>query len=297
MKTFPEVERRRDLSPDEFFESYVDQKSVVMEDMVVDWAASGRWNTDYFCDVIGDMRIKVKPGYLPTGAVDFLPFKNYAQLVIAYEEQLSQGEAGPEDRPPYLHDIPMLSMCPRLVDDAIPFPVAYLPKWYRSQWWEFSQFFFGPTHSLTPMHFDSLETHNTFFQVAGRKRFVLVAPQERQHCYLYKWRWSHVDPDNPDFEKHPDFLKVSPTETTLNPGDVLYMPPRTLHHVQSLDLTISFNIDWQTAKTALRGAAAIFRGMPLENVYYNSVAAAGLLTGLPSRVLFPLYKPYLDYVS
>ncbi|MFW6012138.1 MAG: cupin-like domain-containing protein [bacterium] len=291
------VERRKRLSAEDFYGEFVDKKPLVIEGIVDGWRAFDLWKPDYFEEIAGDVRVKVKRGDLTRGLVDFLPLAEYLRRVEAYEERRRRGEAGPEDRPAYLHDVPMLAMADQLVQDVEPFPVEYLPRWYRERWWLFSQFFYGPTHSLTPLHFDTLETHNIFFQVTGRKRFLMVPPSDRDKCYIFKWRWSEVDAEQPDLDRHPRFRDAQVIEAVVGPGEILYMPPGTLHHVRSLDPAISFNIDWQTPRSALRGVAALTRGMPLKNVYYNSVAALGLWTRLPSKVLFPLYKSYLDYVS
>jgi hypothetical protein len=294
---YPQVERRKNLSPDEFRSRYVDRAPVVIEGVLDEWRALSLWDSGYFRRIAPAMRVKVKSGYLPKGEVEFLPFAAYLDMVDEYETKLQGGQAGPRDRPSYLHDVPLLAMLPQLVDDVRPFPGHYLPGWYQHEWWRFTQFFFGPSHSLTPLHFDSLETHNIFFQVEGRKRFILIGPHERKNCYIYNWRWSDVDPENPDLDRHPNFSKVTPTEVTVGPGDVLYMPPGTLHNVRSLERSISFNIDWQTRATALRGMSRIVKGMPVKNVYYNAVVAFGLWTGIPSKAVFPLYRSYLDYVS
>nr|WP_246659850.1 MULTISPECIES: cupin domain-containing protein [Methylosinus] len=90
---------------------------------------------------------------------------------------------------------------------------------------------------------------------------------------------------------------TNPTEVVVEPGDVLYMPPGVLHHVRSLDCAFSFNVDWHTKASALRGALAFARGMPAKNVYYNMIIAFGLWSGVSAKRLLPYYRPYLNYVS
>jgi Cupin-like domain len=294
---FPPVERRSRLSREELYESYIGKKSVVISGLTEDWPAVSLWDGNYFRELAGNLRVKVKPGYIPKGETEFLDLDRYVQIVDGYEREIREGGELPPEPPAYLHDIPMLAMLPRLVEDVKPFPVDFLPRWYRPQWWRFAQFFFGPTHSLTPLHFDTLGTHNLFFQVRGRKRFIIISSEDRERCYLYSWRWAAVDPEHPDFQKHPLFEKVQPQEALLGPGDVLYMPPGTLHHVRGLDMTISFNIDWHTRRSAYSGMAGVLRGMPWKNFYYNAVAAFGLTTGISSKTLYPLYRSYLDYIS
>lgn len=294
---FPEVERREGLTAEEFRRRYRGRRSVVVSGLTQEWRAVTEWSGGYFAELAGDLRVKVKPGYIPQGEVDFLTLGRYAEIVEGYEAILASGGEKPAQPPAYLHDIPMLAMVPRLVDDVQPFPVDWLPRWYRSRWWRFAQFFYGPTHSLTPLHFDTLGTHNLFFQVKGTKRFIVISSEERRRCYMYGWRWSEVDPEAPDFHRHPAFSEVTPREALVGPGDVLYMPPGTLHHVRSLDESISFNIDWHTRGSAYAGMAGVTRGMPWKNFYYNAIVAFGLTTGISSRALYPLYRSYLDYIS
>jgi len=296
---FPSIERRSGMTPEEFKRDYVGKKSVIIGGLTEDWSALGLWNGEYFRGLAGDMRVKVKPGYIPAGETELLNLDRYVEIVDRYESEL-KAEGNPregQEPPAYLHDIPMLAMLPRLVEDIQPFPAEFLPKWYRPQWWRFAQFFFGPTHSLTPLHFDTLGTHNIFFQITGRKRFIIISSEDRESCYLYGWRWADVNPEEPDFLKHPKFREVQAKEALLGPGDVLYMPPGTLHHVRGLDLTISFNIDWHTRRSAYAGMGGVVRGMPWKNFYYNAVAAFGLTTGVSAKTLYPLYRSYLDYIS
>jgi hypothetical protein len=151
--------------------------------------------------------------------------------------------------------------------------------------------------SVTPLHFDCLLTHNLFFQVSGRKRFTLLPFEERFKSYVYQWRWCRVDPEAPDLEKFPLFKEAAPVTCDVGPGDMLYLPPGTLHHVRSLETSVSFNIDWHTRRSARRGLLAVSQGMPLKNVYYNAVIAAGLHLPIPRDWLFPLYASYLSYIS
>jgi hypothetical protein len=80
-------------------------------------------------------------------------------------------------------------------------------------------------------------------------------------------------------------------------GDILYMPPGILHHVRSLEPSISFNIDFHTRSSVLRALAQCYNGMPAKSVYYNAVAALAVVGKIPERFTFPLYRPYLSYIS
>jgi hypothetical protein len=299
---FAEVERRPGLEAEEFFLGYVAQnRPVLVPGALRDCPALTRWSLDYLRSVSGGKTVRVKQGLADSGVSGLrsVPrlFAAYLDELEDYEARLRGGAATAQERPAYLHDVPLASLLPGLEADLEGFPHAYFPGWYGREWWRFAQFFLGPSHSLTPLHFDCLLTHNLFFQVAGRKRFTLLPHGQHPLCYRYQWRWFEVDPENPDGQRHPLYENAEPAACVVGPGDMLYMPPGMLHHVRSLDLGISFNVDWHTKGSALNGVWAARRGMPAKNVYYNAVVALGLCLGIPARRVLPFYRSYLNYVS
>jgi hypothetical protein len=155
----------------------------------------------------------------------------------------------------------------------------------------------GPTGSLTPLHFDTLCTHNLFFQVVGKKKFILIPSSFRDNCYVYNWRWAKVNPQKIDDDTFPLFNDVEIIEVIVGPGDLLYIPPGMLHQVHGLSRSVSFNIDWHTKKSARHGVLSFFKGAPAKNAFYNSLIFSGLSLNIPSKYIFPFYKSYLNYVS
>jgi hypothetical protein len=297
------VERREHLSPEEFLAEYVAKhRPVVVPGALNGCRAVSRWTLDHLRTAAGHRIVRLKAGLTESGVGGLKTVSatlgDYIDSLEAYESgRRPEGTAHAVQRPPYLHDVPLAGLLPDAVDDLDGFPAGYFPRWYRRDWWKFAQFFLGPSRSLTPLHFDCLLTHNLFFQVMGRKRFTLLPYDQLPYCYRYRWRWCEVDAENPDYARHPLYRHARPLECIVAPGDLLYMPPGMLHHVRSLDCAISFNVDWHTPDSALRGVLALARGMPLKNVYYNAVIACGLCTGIPARRLLPWYRSYLNYVS
>ncbi|MHC5829104.1 MAG: cupin-like domain-containing protein, partial [Nostoc sp.] len=131
--------------------------------------------------------------------------------------------------PPYCHDLPLFSLIPSIIKDVEPFTLDYLPKWYWYKWWRYCQFFIGASNSITPLHFDCLLTNNIFFQIVGRKQFTILLADDAKYCYRQGWRWFFVDPEKPDLNKYPEYKNARPMKFVVNPGDILYMPPGTLH--------------------------------------------------------------------
>ncbi|MDQ3265840.1 MAG: cupin-like domain-containing protein [Myxococcota bacterium] len=290
---FPSVERRPLLTRQEFYGEYVEPgRPVILTGAISRWPALERWSPEYFRQQAGGMRVRVKDGYIARRRTMEMTLGEYLDVIEAHAR-------GPEDAEPapYLHDLPLLSAAPGLVGDAEPFPRELFPRMYRRRWWDFTQFFLAPRGSFTPLHFDCLETHNLFFQVQGSKHWILIDRRDAPYCYLHDWRWSEVNAAAPDHERHPLFRHARPTECTLGPGEVLYVPPGTLHQVRGLGVSISFNIDWHTAQSAVQGVLAARRGMPLTNVRYNLALAVGLCAGLPAEAVMPFYRSYLNYVS
>lgn len=292
------VDRRDRLEAGEFSEAYVRRRRPVLVKRALEGcAALSRWSLDYLRLRSGDRQVLLKE-WGPSGIeVVSRSLGAYIASLKSYEARHETDEAAEEHRPAYLHDVPLTSILPEPDFDLEDFPLAYFPLWYQSVWPQFAQLFLGPSHSFTPMHFDCLLTHNLFFQIKGRKRFVLVPPEQIKYCYPHHWRWCKVDAEKPDYDLYPLFRLVSPAEVIVEPGDVLYLPPGTLHYVRSLDCALSFNVDWHTKDSALSGALACLRGMPWKNVYYNIVIAAGLWGGVPAKRLLPYYRSYLNYVS
>lgn len=299
---YPVVERIENLSSTSFFSDFVAKnRPVVVPGALRHCRALSCWTADHLHKVAGSRTVKLKQGLNEEGVAGLKTIasrlNDYLDCVADFETRLQRNEVSAKDRPPYLHDLPLLSVLPDAANDLNGFPADYFPDWYRTDWFKFAQFFLGPSHSLTPLHFDCLLTHNLFFQVRGRKRFILLHHDQLPYCYRYKWRWCEVDAENPDFMRHPLYREAQVQECIVEPGDMLYMPPGMMHHVRSLDCSMSFNVDWHTRGSAIQGMLALRRGMPLKNVYYNAVIALGQCAGQPARRVLPWYRSYLNYVS
>lgn len=278
-----------------FYQEFVrPEKPVLIRGLTRNWNALN-WNADYFKENEGGLKLAVKMGDVSKGQRVPMLTSEYIQLLELHEAKLKNGEN--PDNPGYLHDVPFFYLFPQFVKDIEPFPISLFPKWYWPNWHNYIQFFMGATGSLTPLHFDTLLTHNLFFQVVGRKRFILIPADQKDLCYIEGWRWAKFDPSRPDFGHFPLAKGLEPMEVILEPGDILYIPSGMLHQVHGLSLSISFNIDWHTTASAWKGVLSGFKGAPRQNIYYNSLCLAGLSCGIPAKYIFPFYKSYLNYLS
>jgi hypothetical protein len=263
--------------------------AIVFRGAVADWPAMKTWTFSRFEDVGADLRVNIKTFSQGKQTVIPMTLKEYVKHVRASEEGQNASRY-------YLHDVPIFTALPELRRDIGPFPTNALPKWYGAEWWRFVQFFFGPDGATTPLHFDTLLTNNIFFHLRGLKTFTLIPRSEIEKCDRRDWRWFNLDVGGPDFDRIAKERNIRFARVTLNPGDVLHMPPGMLHHVRSSGTNISFNIDYHTRASAMKALLRSAGRAPTQNVKYN-LASLGGLVGLNGRKMFNTYSSYLNYVS
>lgn len=290
-----QVDHIKKLSVQDLRSKYIAKKKpVLISNALSNWPAIDKWTPEYFKSLSPDLGITVKSFDNKSVCKTKLTLSDYVQY-------LNEGCYSKDGRLIndllYWHDVPIFSEIPKLISDVDSFFLNAIPKWYSRQWWQYAQFFMGPKSCVTPLHFDCLLTNNLFFQISGRKKFILLSYKDGRYCKRYGWRWFDVNPENPDYQKNPEFRLANPVEVIVNPGDILYIPTGTLHYVRSLDNCISFNIDFHTHRSLMESALKSFRGMPFQNLYYNAICALGIIAKVPSKYVFRYYKSYLNYIS
>lgn len=297
----PSVSRLRSLSANTFTRSFVQANKPVLLEGALHVPAVRHWDFNWLRQDCGNLVVAVKD--FSAGTYDGIittpmALSAYCDYIAKQEAQAAAGSINHQQDPPlYCHDVPLLHVRPDLRAALEPFPAEYFPAFYRKNWPRYTQFFIGPVGAFTPLHFDCLLTNNLFFQVHGRKRFYLIDYAYANRCGRHGWRWFNADPEQPDYRAFPEFEGVPVSVVDVGPGDVLFMPSGTLHAVRSLSSSISFNIDWHTPETALRGLLAAKVGMPRQNLRYNFAAFLGVACKVPEALVFPLYRSYLNYVS
>ena len=155
-------------------------------------------------------------------------------------------------------------------NEAHPLPMA-LPAVMTSLW-------IG-NQSRVAAHFDS--PRNIAGCVIGQRRFTLFPPDQVTNLYVGPWDLtpagqpiSMVDFDNPDYQQFPRFAEAErhAAVTTLEPGDVIYIPNMWWHQVESLSpINGLVNFWWQetpgvygSPTEALKHAFLSIRSLPLH---------------------------------
>jgi lysine-specific demethylase 8 len=136
------------------------------------------------------------------------------------------------------------------------------PESFFSSWSQFSgecNLWMGSESSgaKTGLHNDDEE--NLLCQITGRKRVLMIAPEENKHLYVNQLYDSgteccDVNASTPNFKIHPLFQNVKTIYTVvLEPGDVLYLPKFWYHEVTPVgEVSISINYFCSTAIEMLR---------------------------------------------
>ena len=93
-------------------------------------------------------------------------------------------------------------------------------------------------------HWD--RNHNVFVQILGSKRITLIAPKDLDAVHPFptlhaSWAQAQVDLLAPNVTQFPrvEELEGKCMAITLQAGDLLFIPPYTLHHVHTLEASLS----------------------------------------------------------
>uniref|UniRef100_A0A8D9E4Q0 Lysine-specific demethylase 8 n=1 Tax=Cacopsylla melanoneura TaxID=428564 RepID=A0A8D9E4Q0_9HEMI len=222
------------------------------------WPALTAWNLNYFRKLAGPRLVPIELGKKYTD-------EDWSQRLMSLNQFLDQHMT--EDSHAYLAQHDLLTQIPQLKKDIIIPDYCYVHTGDDSRDGYFHtshsdddhsvdlNMWFGPPGTVTPFHWDV--KHNLLVQVLGSKRILLASPDAPMYPYEGLLNnTSRIDPEL-DIEtlgtEFPDFVRyykdpshepvpLNPShvvECTLNPGDMLYIPPKHWHHVRSLSTSIS----------------------------------------------------------
>ncbi len=107
----------------------------------------------------------------------------------------------------------------------------------------------------TWLHYDNNGCHNLNAQVTGRKRCVLVHPDELDKLALFPiggtnpaLNCSQIDVSAPDLARFPAFAEARALSARLGPGDLLFIPAWWLHAFEhDGDFNSNVNVWWKPA--------------------------------------------------
>lgn len=255
------IERRQGLSPDRFYEEYLNGagRPVIVTDAVDSWPARSKWSFEFFKSRYGGDTVTPAPE-LSSRSCKVMKLADYIDYIAAPGEispgfwiDKAQGTPLKQPRetvelPLYLYGWDPFSRHPELFEDIRPSPY-FVDDWlvllppefrrllqvtpYRPSW-----VLIGPKGSLSRLHFDFFHSHAYLALIAGRKKCVLFSPEDSDHIYR-----GAVDPEQPDPERFPLYERAAAYEGVIGPGETLFIPAGWWHYVAGLEptITVSYN--------------------------------------------------------
>ena len=231
---FSQVERVSNISAKDFQNLYIKpQKPVVVENLIQDWPAFEKWDFDYLKKVAGD---KIVPLY-NNDPVDYSKKVNEPIARMKMSEYIDLMMEGPTDLRIFLYNL--MKEVPELQNDY------QLPDLGLNLFKSLPMLFFGGEGSNVFMHYDIDLANILHFHFAGKKRCIIVPPDQTK--YMYKIPYSvicreDIDFDNPDFEKWPALKYVKPMVADLEHGQMLYMPEGWWHYMKYITPGFSMSL-------------------------------------------------------
>ncbi len=248
------VERRSNLSEEEFREEYLKpKKAVILTDEIAKWNASTKWTWDYFKSEYGDVKAPTGITFQPQGAMTIAEYSDY---VDRYEQERL---TNPMDAiPRYLEGWYFRESHQELLED-FQNPACFGADWFATKFPKrfnpiATAIIFGPTGSYTKLHYDGQSSHNWLAQITGRKRWMLIEAEELTDVFKTKAESAGTYPgmDHPALAKHLETHEVRYRDCTTNPGELLFFPSRVYHQVVGLEPTISLTHNWFNDTNARR---------------------------------------------
>ena len=231
---FVDIQRVKQIDKKTFLkEFYKPQIPVVIENITEDWPAFQRWNFEYIRQIAGE---KIVPLYdsQPVKAEDGF---NEPRARMPLSEYIDLLQSQPTDLRIFLYNL--MKEVPELQHDY------HIPDLGLKIMKGLPMLFFGGAGSNVFMHYD-IDLANIFhFHFAGTKECILVKPSDSR--FMYKVPHSvicreDIDFDNPDFGKFPALRHIKPFKTTLNHGEMLYMPEGYWHYMKYITPGFSMSL-------------------------------------------------------
>lgn len=228
------VDRRFNLSLEEFIRCYDAKRPVVITDVVRSWKAMN-WTKSFLVSNYGDKRVSMKATEGPLNKAQgfAVPLKIFAAHVHEGQPEIWT----------YLEDELFIEMNPEL-RDYLGQPVylkedffQLLPREIRP--WN-AMLLWGTAHSRSSLHIDPYNWTGTNAVLSGKKMWKLYPPgqdhllyvKQRQRCGfpLDCWKYnSPIDAYNPDYKKYPKFRQAKAISFTQEAGDLFIIPTGWFH--------------------------------------------------------------------
>jgi lysine-specific demethylase 8 len=267
------VERVAGLLPRDFDKNFAKpHRPVILEGVASEWPAFSKWTLDFFETSFPGRRVPIEVWDAAEDERDAGSFLTKTQRVeMDWSAYVELCRASPPSKRHYLAQYPIFDAHPELRADVgslepyFAFPAIY-PRPVRRVLTAKPLLWLGPGGTVTTLHFDMYQ--NMFVQLAGRKRFILVSPEQSDLVYYADPRFgmfasfSPVDIEQPDLDRYPLVRRVRALECVVEPGEMLFIPLGWWHHVRSFEPSTSMNFWWwPVVRTLVAGRRHILQSL------------------------------------
>ena len=232
MLSLKPIDRRSGLTRETFADEYLFAlKPVVFTDLMDSWPAKNKWTIEYLKDAYGHIQVPLySNNYSKPGKNYMVPEKE-----VPLREYLEILESGPTDLRMFLFNI--FRYAPEMCNDFHVFDI--MDGFIK----DFPFMFFGGEGSKVALHYDIDLSHVFLNQFHGRKRVVLFGPEQSRNIYHHPFTVaSYIDVNNPDYSQFPALKNVTGYETTLQPGETIFMPSGYWHYIEYTDGGYSMSV-------------------------------------------------------
>ena len=220
--TAPEIPRRKNLDVEEFDHEFRKKaKPVVIEGLMEDWPAIGKWDFEYLSSKCSDSKV-VLDSYDSKRARE-ATFGEFVKLLKSQE---------PGSAPIYLQEWYYQASCPFLSGDLVELPIAqydFRRNLYGEKISTNHQLWIGQKGAKTRLHQDSYLIDVMHAQISGSKQWCVMSP----NASLTRDAAGVLS-----FEGLIDNPEVQILTCTLQPGDVVYLPALWWHRIVLLSDSI-----------------------------------------------------------
>ncbi|XP_063532498.1 bifunctional peptidase and arginyl-hydroxylase JMJD5 [Cydia strobilella] len=225
-------------SMEHFFENHIlAEKPVILDNCISHWPALSKWQDQtYLIKLAGLRTVAIEIGREYTES-------DWTQKLMTVEEFINNHIYNSDGSTGYLAQYQLFDQVPELKNDITEpeyccfsdsnDPVDIM-AWY------------GPKGTVSPLHHDP--KRNLLAQVVGEKQIFLFSPKDSELLYPHEHELlsntARVDPRKPDLESYPKYKDAKPYYCILRPGQLLYIPPKWWHFVESLSVSFSVSFWW-----------------------------------------------------
>jgi hypothetical protein len=261
------IERRHDLGPEEFVQSYLRKnRPVVITDAMKDWPSFGQWKPAYFKEKFGHLPVVLHGDFFEK--IDEQPLGSYVDALPAYERHVRE-DGSVDEVLPYLRysenrdgaegftglalkaSKGMWSRPYFLPSRGYIYPLDLFSSDPTTKRYPDFGIYISPRGAVTKLHTDGNWSNAVLCQFFGQKRCFLFPP--RTETWLPR-DWVTFKRSDININKNPAYGQAEPLEAVLNPGDILFIPRAWFHEVYTTQTSVSLTYNFVHVSDGLRTA-------------------------------------------